>query len=133
MQASRLSPQLARSGLGSFARWYSFEKVPTWHACSALARGEVIRKTPHRRTTRFFHFLLFFDQRYWLPWPLCLRSASGIQCWQSARQTEKPTTNRRMIPKIRNSYVTSVVAGGLVVTYAVSPLIGLSAVPNFSR
>lgn len=36
-----------------------------------------------------------------------------------------------MIPKIRNSYVTSVVAGGLVVTYAVSRLIGLTTLPIF--
>lgn len=33
--------------------------------------------------------------------------------------------------KIQNSYVTSVVAGGLVVTYAVSRLIGLTALPIF--
>ncbi len=33
--------------------------------------------------------------------------------------------------KIRNSYVTSVVAGGLVVTYAVSRLIGLTTLPIF--
>jgi len=34
--------------------------------------------------------------------------------------------------KIRNSYVTSVVAGGLVLTYALSRLIGLTALPIFT-